>query len=247
MPDGLPARKLSPVCDKSGPAGSSGQPDRRRRSDRAPGCGTEELLENAVDGGARAIDIELGAAALRSFRSATTVAVSNPATAAGHRAARDVQNRQLRRSRIGRQLWFRGEALASIASVARLAITSRTQRGQSAFRLKTEGGTSDAAEPVSARLGTTVTVAELFFNTPARRRFLKSGIHRVRALPRRRAPPGSGAQRHRPPAQSQQSRRAALAGAGVAGAGGGGAGRRMAGGGDRRRRRRRRWRCRASC
>ena len=69
---------------------------------------------------------------------------------------------------------FRGEALASIASVARLAITSRTQRGQSAFRLKTEGGNSDAAVPVSARLGTTVTVAELFFNTPARRRFLKS-------------------------------------------------------------------------
>lgn len=140
-----------------------------------PAAALKELLENAVDGGARAIDIELAGGG------ATLIQVSDdgrgiepeqlPLAIARHATSKIASFDDLESVA---SFGFRGEALASIASVARLAITSRTQRGQSAFRLKTEGGTSDAAEPVSARLGTTVTVAELFFNTPARRRFLKS-------------------------------------------------------------------------
>ncbi|MGL4230927.1 MAG: DNA mismatch repair endonuclease MutL, partial [Casimicrobium sp.] len=69
---------------------------------------------------------------------------------------------------------FRGEALASIASVSRLSLTSRVANGESALRIRAEGGAVHPIEPVSARNGTTVSVAELFFNTPARRRFLKT-------------------------------------------------------------------------
>ncbi len=140
-----------------------------------PAAALKELLENAVDGGARAIDIELAGGG------ATLIQVSDdgrgidaeqlPLAIARHATSKIASFDDLEAVA---SFGFRGEALASIASVARLAITSRTQRGQSAFRLKTEGGHSDAAEPVSARLGTTATVAELFFNTPARRRFLKS-------------------------------------------------------------------------
>ena len=140
-----------------------------------PAAALKELLENAVDGGARAIEIELaagGAALIQVSDDGRGIEAEQlPLAIARHATSKIASFDDLESVT---SFGFRGEALASIASVARLAITSRTQRGQSAFRLKTEGGNSDAAVPVSARLGTTVTVAELFFNTPARRRFLKS-------------------------------------------------------------------------
>jgi DNA mismatch repair protein MutL len=65
---------------------------------------------------------------------------------------------------------FRGEALASIAAVARLALTSRTATAAHAWRLGSEGG----VVPAALERGTVVEVADLYFNTPARRKFLKS-------------------------------------------------------------------------
>ena len=140
-----------------------------------PAAALKELLENAVDGGARAIEVELlggGAVLMQVTDDGRGISVAElPLAIARHATSKIASFDDLESvSSFG----FRGEALASIASVARLSITSRMQGAPSAFRLKTEGGHNDPTEPVSARLGTTVTVAELFFNTPARRRFLKS-------------------------------------------------------------------------
>ncbi len=140
-----------------------------------PAAALKELLENAVDGGARAIDVELlggGAVLMQVTDDGRGISVAElPLAIARHATSKIASFDDLESvSSFG----FRGEALASIASVARLSITSRTQGAPSAFRLKTEGGHNAPSEPVSARLGTAVTVAELFFNTPARRRFLKS-------------------------------------------------------------------------
>ena len=140
-----------------------------------PAAALKELLENAVDGGARAIEVELaggGGVLMQVTDDGRGIAVAElPLAIARHATSKIASFDDLESVT---SFGFRGEALASIASVARLSITSRPQGAPSAFRLKTEGGQHEVAEPVSARLGTTVTVAELFFNTPARRRFLKS-------------------------------------------------------------------------
>src|SRR5437899_10187700 len=73
-----------------------------------------------------------------------------------------------------RSLGFRGEALASVASVARVALSSRTAGAGSAFSLSAEGGSIGAVQPAAHPLGTTVEVNDLYYNTPARRKFLKS-------------------------------------------------------------------------
>jgi DNA mismatch repair protein MutL len=69
---------------------------------------------------------------------------------------------------------FRGEALASIAAVSRLTINSRKAEAQHGSTLRCEGGDTGEVEPAARAPGTTVTVEDLYFNTPARRKFLKS-------------------------------------------------------------------------
>lgn len=71
-------------------------------------------------------------------------------------------------------LGFRGEALASIAAVAQVEIRSRTAESDVGVQLKIEGGTKHSAEPYGMEPGTTLTVKNLFYNTPARRHFLKT-------------------------------------------------------------------------
>ena len=71
-------------------------------------------------------------------------------------------------------LGFRGEALASIAAVARVAIASRALAKPHAWRIEVEGGTVGAVAPAALAAGTTVTIEELYFNTPARRKFLRT-------------------------------------------------------------------------
>ena len=140
-----------------------------------PAAALKELLENAVDGGARAIDIELaggGTVLMQVTDDGCGIAVAELPLAIARHATSKISS--LDDLEAVASFGFRGEALASIASVARLSLTSRPAGAANAFRLKVEGGEIGAPEPASARNGTTVTVAELFFNTPARRRFLKS-------------------------------------------------------------------------
>jgi len=72
-------------------------------------------------------------------------------------------------------LGFRGEALASIAEIARLTITSRREPDEHAWEIAAEGGTIGEIKAAARAPGTTVTVENLFYNTPVRKRFLKSG------------------------------------------------------------------------
>ncbi len=140
-----------------------------------PAAALKELLENAIDGGARAIEIDLtggGAVLMQVTDDGRGIAQEELPLAIARHATSKIASFDDLESVVS--FGFRGEALASIASVARLAITSRPPGAANAFRLKVEGGHIDPPEPVSARVGTTVNVAELFFNTPARRRFLKS-------------------------------------------------------------------------
>src|SRR3546814_1013002 len=72
-------------------------------------------------------------------------------------------------------LGFRGEALASISSVSRLTMTSRTADASEAWQVETEGREMEArVQPAAHPVGTSVEVRDLFFNTPARRKFLKA-------------------------------------------------------------------------
>ena len=71
-------------------------------------------------------------------------------------------------------LGFRGEALASIAAVSRLALTSRSRAKPHAWRIEVDGGEVGVPQPAALASGTTVTVQELYFNTPARRKFLRT-------------------------------------------------------------------------
>ena len=140
-----------------------------------PAAALKELLENAVDGGARAIDIELaggGTVLMQVTDDGCGISVAELPLAIARHATSKISSLDDLEAVVS--FGFRGEALASIASVARLSLTSRTAGAPNAFRLKVEGGDIGLPEPASARNGTTVTVAELFFNTPARRRFLKS-------------------------------------------------------------------------
>ena len=69
---------------------------------------------------------------------------------------------------------FRGEALPSIASISKFTLTSRTQEDENAWAVETQGAREFDLKPASHQKGTTVQVCDLFFNTPARRKFLKS-------------------------------------------------------------------------
>jgi DNA mismatch repair protein MutL len=79
-------------------------------------------------------------------------------------------------------LGFRGEALASIASVSRMTITSRVQDEREGARLKVEGGLPGRLTKVGTTVGTTVRVEDLFYNVPARLKFLKSDVTERRAI-----------------------------------------------------------------
>lgn len=140
-----------------------------------PASVVKELVENALDAGATAIEVRIQGAGQRlvevSDDGAGIPASELPLAVARHatsklRAAADLFN-------IG-TLGFRGEALASIGSVARLTITSRPPYAESGARILVEGGKIGSLQAVGAPPGTQVRVEDLFFNVPARRKFLKS-------------------------------------------------------------------------
>ena len=137
-----------------------------------PASVLKELLENSLDGGAAKIDVQLEEGGVRLIRVADDgggiAAEDLPPALARHATSKIGSLDDLERVA---SYGFRGEALASIAAVARVTITSRHAAQDHAFRLRSAGG---AVEPAALAAGTVIEVADLYFNTPARRKFLKT-------------------------------------------------------------------------
>jgi len=140
-----------------------------------PASVVKELVENSLDAGARRITIEIDGAGSRLIRvsdDGAGIPAEQLAIAFERFATSKIRSADdLRRvSTYG----FRGEALPSIAAVARVTVVTRPPGADTAATLTVTGGARKAAAATGAAEGTTVTVEDLFYNTPARQRFLKS-------------------------------------------------------------------------
>jgi len=148
-----------------------------------PASVVKELLENSLDAGANLIAIDIKGAGKQLIEisddgwgipeSDLPIALERHATSKLYTADELFQIATL---------GFRGEALASISSVARTTITSRTSDSPHAARLTVEGGKIGSIERIGAPLGTKVRVENLFFNLPARLKFLKSDLTEKRHI-----------------------------------------------------------------
>jgi len=140
-----------------------------------PAAALKELLENALDAGATQVDVELAAGGVKRIRVADNgggIEREDLALAVARHATSKIGS-VLDLEAIA-SLGFRGEALASIASVSRLGLASRAKERPHAWRIEVDGGTVSPIAPAALAVGTSVTVEELFFNTPARRKFLRT-------------------------------------------------------------------------
>jgi DNA mismatch repair protein MutL len=138
-----------------------------------PAAAVKELVENALDAGARRIAVSLaggGIARIEVVDDGTGMSAAELALAVQRHATSKLADESLVRIAT---LGFRGEALPSIGAAARLAITSRPPGAAGAHRITVEGGAVGEVTPASGAPGTRVVVADLFFATPARRKFLK--------------------------------------------------------------------------
>jgi DNA mismatch repair protein MutL len=140
-----------------------------------PASVVKELVENSLDAGAQAIQVDIVAGGQKLMRvrddgkgidrEELELALSRHATS---------KISSLDDLEAVASLGFRGEALPSIASVARLSLVSRSVSGDTAWQLEADGGKISPPAPAAHPQGTSVEVHDLFYNTPARRRFLRT-------------------------------------------------------------------------
>jgi DNA mismatch repair protein MutL len=148
-----------------------------------PASVVKELVENALDAGAKSIHVTIQEAGRRLVEvaddgcgipaSELSLAVERHATSKLASAADLFQIATL---------GFRGEALASIGSVSRMTVVSRVKDSETGARIRVEGGLVKTVETVGAPVGTLIRVEDLFYNVPARLKFLKQDVTERRAI-----------------------------------------------------------------
>jgi DNA mismatch repair protein MutL len=140
-----------------------------------PASVVKELVENAIDAGATRIDVEIeggGASLIRVRDNGGGIAPAELALALTRHATSKIAT--LDDLAAVQSLGFRGEALPSIAAVARLRLTTRQHAASQANEIIAENGQLGEVRPAALAEGTVIEVRDLFFNVPARRRFLRS-------------------------------------------------------------------------
>src|ERR1700755_430703 len=140
-----------------------------------PASVAKELVENSIDAGARRIDVDVEAGGRRLLRVSDDGSgmTRDDAVLAFERHATSKITSAEDLERIS-TLGFRGEALASIASVARVELITQQEGETEGTRVLIEGGRMRDVAPAARPRGTTIAVRDLFFNVPARRKFLRS-------------------------------------------------------------------------
>lgn len=140
-----------------------------------PASALKELLENSLDAGASEITVHLAQGGIKLIRVAddgSGISRSDlPLALARHATSKITTLEDLQKVA---SLGFRGEALASIAAVSRLLLTSRTAVEKHAWQVQVEGNRYSQLEPAALAAGSVVEVHDLYFNTPVRRKFLKT-------------------------------------------------------------------------
>ena len=140
-----------------------------------PASVVKELVENSLDAGARQVDIEIQAGGQKLIRirdSGAGISRDELALALSRHATSKISSLEDLEAVVS--LGFRGEALPSIASVSRFTIRSRAANGDAAWEVTADAGVISEPRPVAHPAGTSVEVHDLFYNTPARRRFLRT-------------------------------------------------------------------------
>jgi len=140
-----------------------------------PASVIKELVENSLDAGAQTVQIDVIAGGQKLIRirdDGKGIDKQEIALALSRHATSKISS--LDDLEAVASLGFRGEALPSIASVARLTLCSRTADGDSAWQIEANEGEISVPKPAAHPQGTTVEVHDLFYNTPARRRFLRT-------------------------------------------------------------------------
>ncbi len=148
-----------------------------------PASVVKELIENALDAGAKTISVSVAEAGRRLIEVADDgngIAADELGLAVSRHATSKLAHAEdlFHIATLG----FRGEALASIGSVSRMTITSQVMGAKAGARIRVEGGREGKVEAIGAPVGSIVRVEDLFYNVPARLKFLKTDVTERRAI-----------------------------------------------------------------